>query len=109
MNTTKAIAAAVICVALAGCAHDIPATSEPIMETHDVAVAVQVPCLKKIEDVTAKRPTFPDTTEALQAAPDIYEATKLYKAGRKLRIGWESLLEEALAACAAQPKSQPTN
>lgn len=108
MNT-RAIFAAVICLVLYGCADKQGATPEPIVTTHDVAVAVQVPCLKKIEDVTAKKPTFPDTPEALAVVPDIFKAVQLYKAGQKLRIGWESLLEETLAACAAKPENQPAN
>lgn len=109
MNTAKVLTAAVIAGFLAGCTGDKPATPEPIVATHDVAVAVQVPCLKRFEDVKAKKPTFPDTPEALAAAPNIYEATKLYKAGQKLHIGWESLLEKTLTACAEKPENQPAN
>jgi hypothetical protein len=84
----------------AGCAtKDATVSPEPIITTTDVNVAVQVPCIKKQEEVDSKRPVFPDTPAALAAADNIYEAIKLYKAGQKIRLGWEGVLESALNAC----------
>jgi hypothetical protein len=69
--------------------------AEPILKTVEVKVPVAVSC----PDKRAPAPTYPDTAEALAAAPDLFERVKLLLAGRTLRA--ERLKEDdgQIAAC----------
>jgi hypothetical protein len=55
--------------------------AEPILKTVEVKVPVPVTC----PDRRAPQPAYPDTAEALAAAPDLFERVKLLLAGRGLR------------------------
>ena len=90
-----ALAAAPVAMALMGCATRAPAPVAQVI-TRDVMVAVPTPC-----NATVARPQFPDTRQALRAAPDIDRAVRLLGAGRTLRDAYITALEAALAACRA--------
>lgn len=85
-------AALVLCLFLAACA--TPAPHVPI-RTVEVHVPTPVTC---VPDLPPPLP-YPDTPEALTSAPDVFEAAKLYVAGRLMRIQREKELEAALKAC----------
>lgn len=82
---------------LTACAH-----SEPKIEVREVKIAVPVKCTPE-NDPRATKPVFPDSDEALAAAPNIFIAAQLAKAGRKLRIAYEGELEAALSGCTGDP------
>lgn len=88
-----ALAAALVAVALVGCATRPPAPAAQVI-TRDVLIQVPTPC-----NATVDRPAFPDTRQALRAAPDIDRAVRLLGAGRALRDAYIAALEGALAAC----------
>lgn len=69
----------------------------PLIQPQIVKVAVPVPCpaLKKL----GPEPTYPDTPQALKAAPNIFERLKLLLAGRLLRIERDAEKSAVLAAC----------
>jgi hypothetical protein len=79
---------------LAGCAHD-PTTLEPVVKTETVKVPVPVHCKPDI----GPEPVYPDTPEALKAAPNLYERVKLLLAGRVQRTQRLIELRAALTAC----------
>ena len=79
---------------LAGCA--TTSTPPPTI----VKVPVPVPC---ISDQLPERPTYADTAEALRAAPDLAEFTRLLAAGWPLRDARLVALEAAVEACRASP------
>jgi hypothetical protein len=70
---------------------------EPIIKTVEVKVAVPVPCpaLAKL----GPEPAYPDTDAALNAAPDIWVATKLITAGRLMRLKRLAEYGAARASC----------
>lgn len=80
---------------LTACATPAP-PPEPRIVTKEVQVVVQVKCKPNLPP----RPDYPDTDAALAAAPNIFVAVQLYKAGRKLRIAREGQQDAALKACA---------
>lgn len=87
-----ATAAIVLCgLGLVGCA----TTREPQIRTVEVKVPVPVKCSAD----PGPKPAYPDTDEALRAASDIFDRTKLLLAGRRLRIAREGELEAANAGC----------
>ncbi len=79
---------------LTGCAS--PSVPPPTL----VKVPVPVPCVS--EDFP-KRPVYADTREALRAAPDLDEFTRLLAAGWPLRDARLTALEAAVEACRAAP------
>lgn len=79
-------------VFLTACASTPPRT---IITTVPVNVAVPVRCNPMI----GPQPMYPDTTDALRSAPDIFERVKLILAGRDLRDAREIELSKALAGC----------
>lgn len=66
---------------LAGCAAQAP--PEPIIITKEVKVAVPVQC-SALESIGAE-PDYPDTDQALAAAPNLFERVKLLLQGRIMR------------------------
>ncbi|CAN5127916.1 hypothetical protein BH10PSE4_BH10PSE4_04950 [soil metagenome] len=79
---------------LAGCS----ATSrEPPIKIQIVKVPVPVACAPDL----GPEPSYPDTPEALQAAPNIFERVKLLLAGRIERQQRLAVLGAALKACAS--------
>jgi hypothetical protein len=74
-----------------------PPAPEPIIRTVEVRVPVPQPC--PILDRLGPAPTYPDTAEALRAAPNLFERVKLLVAGRALRIAREAALIAAAQAC----------
>ena len=65
-----------------------------------VKVPVPVPCVS--EDFP-KAPTYADTREALRAARDVDEFTRLLAAGWPVRDARLTALEAAVEACRASP------
>lgn len=63
-------------------------------QTMTVEVPLPVSCAAKVEPLVA-----PDTPDAIKAAPNIQARVRLLLAGRKLRDGKISELQDALAAC----------
>jgi hypothetical protein len=66
----------------------------PNVVTQVETLAVPEPC-----SASVAAPDFPDTAEAIRAAPNIHERAKLYAAGRQLRIAYEAELAAAIAGC----------
>lgn len=69
---------------------------EPEIRIVEVAVAVPVKCVP--ENMPAK-PAYPDSDEALKAAPDAAARYGLIAAGRVLRIQREAEVEPVLNGC----------
>lgn len=91
---------AIAALALAGCAH----TPEPEIRTVEVKVPVDDPaCAREAVARLGEAPAYPDTPEAIRAAPNLFERVKLLLAGRELRIAREAALKDALEACADRP------
>lgn len=89
---------AIAALALAGCAH----TPEPEIRTVEVKVPVDDPaCAREAVARLGEAPAYPDTPEAIRAAPNLFERVKLLLAGRELRIAREAALADALTACAS--------
>ena len=79
---------------LAGCA---TTKAPPPVE---IKVPVPVPC---VAADFPKPPTYPDTREALRAAPDVAEFTRLLAAGWPLREARLKALEAAIEPCRKVP------
>ena len=62
----------------------------------EIKVPVPVPC---VSADFPKAPTYPDTREALRAAPDVAEFTRLLAAGWPLREARLKALEAAIEPC----------
>lgn len=92
---SRAIAAPLAALLLASCEH-VPerVVDRPVYV--EVLVPVSTPC---VPDPLPELP-YPDTDEALAAAPNIWEAAKLVMAGRLMRIQREVEYRIALAGCA---------
>lgn len=89
---------AIAALALAGCAH----SPEPEIRTVEVKVPVDDPaCAREAVARLGAAPAYPDTPEAIRAAPNLFERVKLILAGRELRIAREAALKDALEACAS--------
>lgn len=82
-----------LAVMLASCASTPTEPHTRIIEKH---VPVAVPCKVDI----GPDPAYPDTDANLKAAPDIFEAAKLYVAGRLMRMHREEELKAAHEGCA---------
>lgn len=85
----------VAAVLLAGCA-TAPATPPERVVTVEVAVPVPSPC---VPANLGPAPEYPDTDEALRAAPDAATRYLLLGAGRLLRIARANEVEPVVAAC----------
>lgn len=83
----------IIMATLSACATHPP---EPVVKTVTVSVPIGIPC----PDRRAPAPIYPDTPEAIAAAPDIFVLAQLYVAGRLLRIERERENDAQVAACA---------
>lgn len=83
-------AAAALALTLTACA----TAPEPRIITRTVDVPVSVPCA-----VSVTEPAYVDTDEAIAGAPDIYELSKLFKAGRLQRIGALGEYRAAVSGC----------
>lgn len=88
-------------VALAACGNH-PA-AEPQFNTVTVYKNTPVPCDPKLPPA----PTYPDTPEAILAAPNIAEVAKLVKAGSLMRQARLAQVEAAVKACATLPPVTP--
>jgi len=75
---------------LAGCATTKP--PPPV----EIKVPVPVPC---VSADFPRPPTYPDTREALRAAPDVAEFTRLLAAGWPVREARLKALEAAIEPC----------
>jgi hypothetical protein len=91
--------ALVAAMALAGCASNPkpPPAIADVAETVPANLPVPVSCVSK--DFTATAPTFPDTREALAAAPGPDERYKLLAAGWTFRQAWEKALWDQVQGC----------
>ena len=93
MNRTICLIAA---LALVGCA----STPDPDVHERIVTVEVAVPVSQPCVPVTlGPAPDYPDTDEALRAAPDAATRYLLIAAGRLLRIARLGEVEPVVAAC----------
>ncbi len=87
-----------LAVLLSGCAGRPQSVPEPIVRAVTVKVATPVPC--PALDALGPEPEYPDTDQAIAAAPSIGPLAALYAKGRAMRV--QRLLEYATAraACA---------
>jgi len=100
----KRIAILAACLALAGCGTTRIERPEPIIRTVEVKVPVDDPaCAREAVARLGEAPAYPDTPEAIRAAPNLFERVKLLLAGRELRIAREAAITDALEACADRP------
>lgn len=88
------VCAVLIAVFLAACGH-----TQTKVETVAITLPIPVPCAQSL----GPEPNYPDTDEALSAAPNIFEWVKLTKAGRLMRIARAAELQAAIAACQVKP------
>lgn len=93
MISPRAAAGCVAALAIAGCA-SVREGQSPIKE---VAIVAPVSC----QPALGPSPAYPDTDDALRAAPSLFSRVQLLVAGRLLRLARQRELEAALAACAA--------
>lgn len=91
--------ALITCLLLAAC--QTPAPPVERIVTQEVRVPVPVPCNVSAQLLVI--PTWPDTREALRAAPDVDRAVRLLGAGRIQRDAYIAALHGALSICAAAP------
>lgn len=82
----------------AGCAHTPTEPPEPVVQLVEVKVPQPVPCPALAQ--LGQEPAYPDTDEAIKAAPNVAERAKLYVKGRTLRV--QRLAEYTAAALACQ-------
>ena len=71
-------------------------TPRPEIRTVTVNVPVPQPC---VPAELSPAPTYPDTDDALRAAPDAAERYRLVAAGRLLRITRNEILETVVKGC----------
>jgi hypothetical protein len=81
---------------LAGCGTTKIVQGAPIVTTVEVPVPVVAPCVPKS---LASAPDYPDTNDALRAAPDAADRYRLLGAGRLLRSARLNELEGVVAGC----------
>jgi hypothetical protein len=79
---------------LAGCQSTPPL--DPRVQVRTVETPVPVRCRPDL----GPEPDYPDTDDALRAAPDLFVRVRLLLAGRLLRIARDQQKTAALAACA---------
>ncbi len=68
---------------------------EPVARTVEVRTPVAVACDPQVGGA----PDYPDSDQALKAAPDLFERVKLLLAGRELRRAREAELEAGIRGC----------
>ena len=90
----RTIVLAGLAVLLASCAGGPPPESRIVVK--EVRIAVPVPCAAD----PGPAPTYPDSPEALRAAPDLFARVQLLLAGRALREADLAAARAALKACA---------
>lgn len=71
----------------------------PEIRTQTVNVPVRQPC---VPAELSPAPAYPDTDDALRAAPDAAERYRLVAAGRLLRITRNETLETVVKGCLTQ-------
>lgn len=92
----KRIISAAIAAALAlGACATTGSIPEPIIQTVEVRVPVPVRCNPDM----GPDPIYPDTSEAIRAAPNVAARAQLYAAGRLMREQREREYQAALAEC----------
>lgn len=100
---------ACICFAaafLSACSGGPAPAPEPIIRTVEVQVPFDDPrCAREAIAELGPEPAYPDTDQALQAAPNVYEQVKLLMAGRAMRAARVAAKTTALAEC-ARPAAQ---
>ena len=74
--------------------------SEPVVKIVTVNVPVPVPCIR---DPLVPSPAYPDTPEALRAAPELSDFMKILDAGARLRDQRIAYLEGIAAKCSTIP------
>ena len=84
-------------LALAACATAPAARPEPEIRTVEVRVPVATPC--PALEALGSSPAYPDTDQALAAAPNLFERVKLLLAGRVLRQTREATITAVVGAC----------
>jgi len=99
MTRRRALAAALSLTLLAGCATH----GERRVDIQIVKVPTPVACAPDL----GSEPAYPDTPEALSAAPDIFERVKLLLEGRIQRQQRLAVLGAALNACASIGRDLP--
>lgn len=97
-NTVYSAVFAILAAALAaGCQTTPQEPPEPVVRTVEVKVATPVPCPALAE--LGPEPAYPDTAEAIEAAPDIGALAQLYAQGRLLRMQRLAEYTAAKAGC----------
>jgi len=96
MSRSTTIIIMILILLLGACGGRLP-DPEPIIKTVEVKVPVTVPC-PALESL-GQPPAYPDTRQAIEAAPNLLERVKLVMAGRELRAARERALNAALEAC----------
>lgn len=86
-----AISGLALCVSLSACA-----TIEPKIITREVKVPVVLPC---VGQSVPQPPAYPDTNDALKAAPNAASRYTLMAAGREKRSARLDLLERVVDIC----------
>jgi hypothetical protein len=86
-----------LAVLLSSCSTTMP---EPVVKTVTVEIPVPVPCIR---DPLVPAPAYPDTPEALQAAPELSDFMKLLDAGGRLKDQRTAYLEGIAAKCSTIP------
>ena len=100
----KRIAILAACLAIAACDTAGRERPEPIIQIKEVIKPVDDPkCAREAVEKLGPAPAYPDTPEALRAAPNLFERVKLLMAAREVRIPREAALSDALKACADRP------
>lgn len=69
---------------------------KPVITVVEKPVPVQSPCVPK---TLGAAPDYPDTDDALRAAPDASERYRLLAQGRPLRVARLTELETVVAGC----------
>lgn len=88
---------AVLIAALALAACGTPPKPEPQIVIQRVEVPVPVKC--NAAAALGPEPSYPDTAEAIRAAPSLFERVQLLLAGRVQRIQRDAEKSAALSAC----------
>jgi len=95
------LAAFGLAVLLSSCATTAP---EPVVKPVTVEIPVPVPCVR---DPLVPAPAYPDTPEALKAAPELSDFMKLLDAGARLRDQRITYLEGIAVKCSIIPSLKP--
>lgn len=98
-------AATILMASLVGaCGSTKPAaTPEPIVQVHTVAYPVAQSC---VPETVVARPDYPDTRQAIAAAPEPADVEKILYAGIKVRDRYIADLETIVSDCRNAPALQ---